>query len=63
MITHDNYLKAKETIIAKTRNLGVKGEKTLLEFHENAKLKYGHWGDEDLITYRNSHGHCVKSKY
>lgn len=49
--------------VAKTRNLGVKGEKMLLEFLENAKLKYDHWGDEDLIAYRNSHGHCVKSKY
>ncbi|WP_428661870.1 hypothetical protein [Runella sp.] len=48
---------------SKTRNLGVKGEKTLPEFLENAKRKYGHWSDDQLREYRNSHGHCVKSKY
>lgn len=49
--------------VTKTRNLGVKGEITLEMFLKNAKLRFGHWTDEQLITYRNSHGHCVKSRY
>lgn len=49
--------------ILQKRNLGVKGEKTLLEFLEIAKMKYGHWSDDELKHYRNSHGHCVKSRY
>lgn len=48
---------------SKARNLGVKGAKTLPEYLEAAKRKYGHWSDEQLREYRNSHGHCVKSKY
>ena len=47
----------------KARNLGVKGEKTLPEFLDKAKEKYADWSDEQLREYRNSHGHCVKSKY
>lgn len=47
----------------KARNLGVKGEKTLPQFLETALQKYGYWSDEKLRDYRNSHGHCVKSRY
>jgi hypothetical protein len=45
------------------RNLAVKGSLTLPQFLENAKVKYKHWTDDELKHYRNSHGHCVKSKY
>lgn len=47
----------------KARNLGVKGEKTLEEFLGIALEKYGSWTDQQLIDYRFTHGHCVKSKY
>lgn len=45
------------------RNLGAKGEQTLQEYLNAALGKYGHWTLEQLHEYKNSHGHCVKSKY
>ena len=47
----------------KPRNLGVKGKLSLSEYLVKAQSKYGYWTDEQLRDYRNSHGHCVKSKY
>lgn len=45
------------------RNLGVKGSLTLSEFLDKALLKYAYWDNQQLFEYKNSHGHCVKSKY
>jgi hypothetical protein len=45
------------------RNLGVRGAKPLPVVLEEEKRKYGHWSDEQLIDYKMSHGHCVKSKF
>ncbi len=48
---------------SKKRNLGVKGDISLLDFLDKALTKYGHWTNEMLYNYKFSHGHCVKSKY
>ena len=46
------------------KNLGVWGTTKLLpEMIEIAIEKYGHMTKEELIEYKMSHGHCVKSKY
>lgn len=45
------------------RNLGVKGMKYLPEILEEAIKEYGHWTNDQLIEYKMSHGHCVKSQY
>lgn len=45
------------------KNLGVWGNKLLPEKLEEAQAKYGHWTDAELQEYKNSHGHCVNSKY
>ena len=45
------------------KNLFVKGHISLDQFLKIAQSKYGHWSDEELINYKMSHGHCVKSKY
>ena len=47
----------------KEKNLGVKGKLTLEEYLKEAIKKYGDWTDKQLIDYKMSHGHCVKSKY
>lgn len=48
---------------SKVRNLGVKGEKLLPQALAEAEARWGHLSDEQLIEYRMSHGHNVKSKY
>lgn len=45
------------------KNYGVYGLKTLHQKLERAQKLYGHWTDEQLNEYKNSHGHCIKSKY
>lgn len=45
-----------------TRNKD-KGVRTLEMVIEEAREKYGHWSDEDLEFYKQSHGHCVQSAY
>lgn len=47
----------------KARNLAVKGNKTLPQALQEAQQKFGHWSDAQLINYRQSHGHCVKSRF
>lgn len=44
-------------------NHGVKGKTTLREYYAEAVARYGHWTDEQLETYRQSHGHCNNSKF
>jgi len=44
-------------------NMGVWGKKLLPEVLKIAEEKYGHMSYEDLVEYKMSHGHCVKSKY
>ena len=44
-------------------NLGVWGLKLLPEKIIEVIKKHGHMTDAELIEYRMSHGHCVKSKY
>lgn len=45
------------------KNLGVWGRRRLPEMLQEAHEKYGHYSDLQLIEYKFSHGHCVKSKY
>lgn len=46
------------------KNLGVWGTtKTLTEMAMVAIQKHGHMTKEELIEYKSSHGHCVKSKF
>lgn len=45
------------------RNMGVWGEKLLPEALKVAEKKHGHMTYEELVEYKFSHGHCVKSKY
>jgi len=45
------------------KNMGVWGNKTLLEALLVAQEKFGHMTTEELREYKMSHGHCVKSKY
>lgn len=45
------------------RNMGVFGVKTIEEVLQKALTKHGHLSDEQIIEYKKSHGHCVKSKY
>lgn len=45
------------------RNLGVKGKLSLTDFLAEAQQKFGHLTKLELIQYKMSHGHCVKSKY
>ena len=45
------------------KNLGVWGKKTLPEKMAEVLTKHGHMSDEELNTYKMSHGHCVMSKY
>lgn len=45
------------------KNLGVWGAKKLPEVVKLSAEKHAEWSDEQIRTYRFSHGHCVKSKY
>jgi 3'-phosphoadenosine 5'-phosphosulfate sulfotransferase (PAPS reductase)/FAD synthetase len=45
------------------RNLGVWGKTLLPAKVDEVLKKYGHMEDAELIEYKMSHGHCVKSKY
>jgi 3'-phosphoadenosine 5'-phosphosulfate sulfotransferase (PAPS reductase)/FAD synthetase len=45
------------------KNLGVWGRKLLPEILAEVLEKHGHMTDQDLVDYKMSHGHCVKSKY
>lgn len=46
------------------KNLGVWGtRKDLNTMVEEAKAKFGHMTKEELVEYKMSHGHCVKSKF
>jgi 3'-phosphoadenosine 5'-phosphosulfate sulfotransferase (PAPS reductase)/FAD synthetase len=45
------------------RNLGVWGKKTLPEVLAEAQKEHGHMTDAELHEYKQSHGHCVRSKY
>jgi hypothetical protein len=45
------------------QNLGVFGRRTLPEALTKAQELYGAWSDEQLWTYKMSHGHCVASRY
>jgi hypothetical protein len=45
------------------KNLGVWGEKTLLQKRVEVEAKFGSMSDADLDEYKFSHGHCVASKY
>ena len=45
------------------KNLGVWGKKLLPEILKEAEQEFGYWSDEELIQYKMSHGHCIKSKY
>jgi hypothetical protein len=47
----------------KEKNYGVYGTINLIQKLNMAKLKYGHWTNEQLWEYKMSHGHCVKSVY
>jgi len=44
-------------------NMGVWGKKLLPEALKIAESKFGHMTYSDLVEYKMSHGHCVKSKY
>lgn len=47
-----------------SKNLGVWGtNKTLLDVIKDAEKKFGHMTKTDLVEYKMSHGHCVKSKF
>ena len=37
--------------------------KTVLEVLKIAKSKFSHMSDAELLDYKMSHGHCVKSKF
>lgn len=45
------------------RNLGVFGERLLPEVLAGANERYGMMTNSQLCEYKNSHGHCVKSRY
>ena len=45
------------------RNLGVFGERLLPEVLATAKQRYGSMTDVQLCEHKQSHGHCVKSRY
>lgn len=45
------------------KNYGVYGLKSLMEKLCEAIHLYGHWTDEQLNTYKMSHGHCIKTSY
>lgn len=46
------------------KNLGVWGTRKLLpEILEVAQEKFGHLTKEEIVEYKMSHGHCVKSRY
>ena len=44
-------------------NLGVFGKRDLRQVLADAQAKYGHMTNEELTTYKMSHGHCTKTKY
>ncbi len=45
------------------KNYGVYQGKTLEQKLRLATDKYGHWSDDQLNEYKQSHGHCLKSRY
>lgn len=45
------------------KNLGVWGKVLLPQKLQEVISKHGHMTDLELIEYKMSHGHCVKSKY
>lgn len=45
------------------KNYGVNGLKTLPQVLEEAKVKYAGWTDEQLWSYKMTHGHGVCSKH
>ena len=61
-IEYENNKIQRDTLRGVKNNLGVKGNRLLPEFLENAKKKFGHLTDQALIDYKFSHGHCVQSK-
>lgn len=44
-------------------NLGVFGRGTILDKLKIAQEKHGHMSNDELLEYKMSHGHCVKSRY
>lgn len=45
------------------KNLGVKGDKLLTEFLNEAIIEFGSMTDEEIDDHKMSHGHCVMSTY
>lgn len=56
-------IKIEDNLDKGDRNLGVWGKKLLPQMLKEAEAKFGHLTDEELLDYKNSHGHCVASKY
>ncbi|EIF42874.1 hypothetical protein DOK_11856, partial [gamma proteobacterium BDW918] len=45
------------------KNLGVFGTTPLTEKISEAKEKYKHWSDAQVVDYRYSHGHCAATRF
>lgn len=61
-VHHENR-KIEKNVKKGAKNLGVKGNRSLLDFLEEALKQFGHLTMEELNEYKMSHGHCVMSSY
>jgi hypothetical protein len=44
-------------------NHGVFGDRTLTEIADQAEITYAGWSDDEIESYRMTHGHCISNSY